>query len=485
MLVSLGLAGTVTFAAASLTGSHPADAATRLVAADPSEIPGCDVDPAAECSEEPTPIVTVTITHNPGDPEPRPTTTSTGQVTVTATVTVPPTTPPATTPPATTAPPATTPPVQVPTSAPVVEPPPVTPSTTDPEVVFPSTEQTPTALPTASAEPTGGASAEPDPATAPYVIRNANSDYNTTALSRQLGILALILVLLVVFAILIFEGRLRRLAHAAAVRRAGPRPADPSGYPAGPGFTSPGFPHAAYQGGAAYAPIISFVPMQMYPPVYPEAYPTDQYPQPEPYPQPYDQPTVYAPPPTGPFDRPPYPPEGTAAFHGGHPVPYGGPQGHPGDLPGAPPPPAFGDFPADPFPRDPALQGPPPQGPADRFPEDPGLARPAPGPAVSSPMFHDQPPFGPRAQSGPAPQEGAAPFGGPPPFGGPMPQDGPAPFGGPMPQDGPPPFGGPPPAGPSTSLTGTAVYPIPGEGAMHPQADPPGKKRGLFRRKQD
>nr|BFE83495.1 hypothetical protein GCM10020093_060960 [Planobispora longispora] len=99
----------------------------------------------------------------------------------------------------------------------------------------------------------------------PYEIRNADSEYDATTLSRQLGIPALILVLLVLFAVLIFEGRLRRMAHAAAVRRAGPRPAGAEGYPAGPGYASmPGL-HAVYQGGTAYAPIISFVPMQMYP----------------------------------------------------------------------------------------------------------------------------------------------------------------------------------------------------------------------------
>ena len=82
------------------------------------------------------------------------------------------------------------------------------------------------------------------------------------------------------FAVLIFEGRLRRLAHAAAIRRAGPRglSRDPMGYAAGPGYgPTPGYPHGAYQGGTAYAPIISFVPMQMYAPVYPEGYSPEQY----------------------------------------------------------------------------------------------------------------------------------------------------------------------------------------------------------------
>ncbi|GGO67722.1 hypothetical protein GCM10012289_24820 [Nonomuraea cavernae] len=122
-------------------------------------------------------------------------------------------------------------------------------------------------------------------------VRNAAPEFDQRDVTQKLSIPALILVLLALFAVLIFEGRLRRLAHAAAVRRAGPypgasgeaagHPAGP-GYPAGPGFPpgpgfpgGPGYPSAGYPAGpgyasvgypappgyAPYAPIISFVPV--------------------------------------------------------------------------------------------------------------------------------------------------------------------------------------------------------------------------------
>ncbi|MEV0591589.1 hypothetical protein [Nonomuraea cavernae] len=116
-------------------------------------------------------------------------------------------------------------------------------------------------------------------------VRNAAPEFDQRDVTQKLSIPALILVLLALFAVLIFEGRLRRLAHAAAVRRAGPytgapteaagHPAGP-GYPAGPGFPGgPGYPPAGYPAGpgyasvgypappgyAPYAPIISFVPV--------------------------------------------------------------------------------------------------------------------------------------------------------------------------------------------------------------------------------
>ncbi|GIH91473.1 hypothetical protein Psi01_21030 [Planobispora siamensis] len=280
--------------------------------------------------------------------------------------------------------------------------------------MFPSTQPSQSAIPTATPEPSAS-SFEPDSSTVPYEIRNAGSEYNTTALSQQLGIPALILVLLVVFAILIFEGRLRRLAHAAAVRRAGPRAVEPAAYPAGPGYASAGFPHPAYQGGAAYAPIISFVPMQMYPPVYPEGYVPEQYPHgydPAAYDQTLyeQQTTAYAPPPGAeqPFygfdapQAPGRPSDQPSWFEPAAPGDQGG-HGRPGD-PSAAHPQGLGDFSGAPFPQDPALQAQPPQDPAvpDRFPQDPGLQDMGPqGPG------HDPGPRGPQGpgQEGPG-QEG-------------------------------------------------------------------------------
>ncbi|MBT2230889.1 hypothetical protein [Nonomuraea sp. NEAU-A123] len=118
----------------------------------------------------------------------------------------------------------------------------------------------------------------------PLELRNAAPEYDQQTVARQLSIPALILVLLALFAVLIFEGRLRRMAHAAAVRKAGPQSGPgqpgfpgvpggpgapggpgPTGYPAGPGYATAAFPAPGYPGGTAYAPIISFVPVQTYP----------------------------------------------------------------------------------------------------------------------------------------------------------------------------------------------------------------------------
>ncbi|GAA3473981.1 hypothetical protein GCM10018965_085340 [Nonomuraea roseola] len=147
----------------------------------------------------------------------------------------------------------------------------------EPTFSFPAAQDPSTAQDTG----TGTPSTEPTDSEQ-LVVRNAAPEYNQVDLSRKLGIPALVLVLLALFAVLIFEGRLRRLAHAAAVRRAGPQAPgrhrgdgapEPYGYPAGPGFA-----------GAvpAYAPIISFVPVQTYPggpaqyaPVYQQPFPHD------------------------------------------------------------------------------------------------------------------------------------------------------------------------------------------------------------------
>ncbi|MFD2348918.1 hypothetical protein ACFSTC_05160 [Nonomuraea ferruginea] len=111
-------------------------------------------------------------------------------------------------------------------------------------------------------------------------VRNAAPEYDQRSLTQRLSIPALIMVLLALFAVLIFEGRLRRMAHAAAVRKAGPQagaypgaypqqpgpyPHQAEGYPAGPGYATAGVAAPGYPGGTAYAPIISFVPVQTFP----------------------------------------------------------------------------------------------------------------------------------------------------------------------------------------------------------------------------
>ncbi|WP_192777948.1 hypothetical protein [Nonomuraea africana] len=277
LLLSLGISGGVVLAAVPLIGQV---ASASVVARDPDAgdvVPPCDAGESCEPTEV---VTTVTITTT----LPTPTPTQTDPVT-TVTTTV---TPSATKISKAPEPQKTT---QAPTSPPVtqeqpVQPPPVVPTsgsvapptTAEPEPTFsfPSVQESaPTTLDTGT------------PTTAPtdseqLVVRNAAPEYNQADLSRKLGIPALVLVLLALFAVLIFEGRLRRLAHAAAVRRAGPQgpgrhrgepTPEPYGYPAGPGYA-----------GAvpAYAPIISFVPVQTYPggpaqyaPVYQQPYPQD------------------------------------------------------------------------------------------------------------------------------------------------------------------------------------------------------------------
>lgn len=152
-------------------------------------------------------------------------------------------------------------------------------------------------------------------------MRNAAPEYDQRTLTQRLSIPALIMVLLVLFAVLIFEGRLRRMAHAAAVRKAGPQAPyphqpgyppqpGPEGYPAGPGYATAGVAAPGYPGGTAYAPIISFVPVQTFPSgqvqygaVYhdPNAVP----PVPAPGPPPAQEPVVLAPDQSGAYTQPP------------------------------------------------------------------------------------------------------------------------------------------------------------------------------------
>ncbi|MBG0825670.1 hypothetical protein HS048_33845 [Planomonospora sp. ID91781] len=498
VLVSLGLTGVIVTAAASLAGAGQASAAARTVLAEPTQIPGCDVDPAAECQdqpevpEEPAPVVTVTVTANPDGTAPKPSASTPGQVTVTATVTAPPKKPSKTAAATTTT--AAPPPAPTQTAQQTVQPPPSNPVeppvTSTPEIEetepqFPTAEPSPAeTLPTASPEPSTSTFAEPDPATVPYEIRNATSGSSPAALSQQLGIPALILVLLVLFGVLIFEGRLRRLAHAAAVRRAGPR-----GYPAGPGYASaPGLPYGSHQGGTAYAPIISFVPMQMYPQVHPEAYPAGQ---------PYDPATAHMPPPGfeqypygafeqhhhgpseqhphpfehGPFEQGPHGPETPGPMFREQTPPtgpefYGESHGGPlaqesGSFPGGP----GLDGPLSADPTAPTAPGPIQQGPLQQGPFQQGLSQPGPLPPYGDPFPRDpalpDPPSQDRFPQDRFPQDPALQGGDR------FPQDPP-----PSEDRSPGGTGGDP--SPPTGPAATAVYPLPGQETK--------RKRGLFRR---
>lgn len=285
-------------------------ASATVVALDP-EVPPCEAEEACEPTE-----VTVTVTTTPPEPTEDPETTVTRTVTRSAkpTKTASPTPTKTKTKAPTSA--APTPPPAIPSqhldpipSQSVEVPPATPPAEASPEdsVSLPAVAGTETPL----TQPSGSAPAE-DPSSSEPVqleVRNASPEFDQQSLTRQLSIPALILVLLVLFAVLIFEGRLRRIAHAAAVRKAGPpvvgpdpggvghaaasgypgvagHPAAPGhpgaagypggayagfpghptghGYPAGPGYTV-GYPTAGYPGGPAYAPIISFVPVQTYP----------------------------------------------------------------------------------------------------------------------------------------------------------------------------------------------------------------------------
>ncbi|MEU8380201.1 hypothetical protein [Streptosporangium sp. NPDC048865] len=480
--MSVGLSGAVLLALAPLTGPSAAGATVRVMGVNPSQVEGCDVDPAGPCDEEATPIVTVTVTEDPqggGSEE-----TAVPQKTVTTTITVPASPKP---PKKTTAPPppppqeteAAQPPPPIQNTAPPPVTPPAETGTEDTEPQFPATSPDPNQqLPAVTPTPTPSDTATLDESasgSSVYEIRNAGSEFDGATLSRQLGIPALILVLLVLFAVLIFEGRLRRLAHAAAVRRAGPRgigrdPMDPMAYSGGPGY-------GPYQGGTAYAPIISFVPMQMYAPVYPEGY------TPEQYPHGYDQTTAYLPAPgyeqhpaaghgvpydpqTGHVQPQPYGPavhDGSTAAFQGTPRPGSGAGLGEGRLQGAP------EFPGAPFPQEPARGDLGVGGPRDGFrPAGPG-ADPVSG-SLSGPVSDP----GPKDVSGQEPRGDLSgperPAGESRPLG-PEPQGGPARGPGETGSGDGPAGGGRPPAEP----TPTAVYPLPGQ-------DTGKKKRGLFRR---
>ncbi|MEU8323132.1 hypothetical protein AB0C33_32615 [Nonomuraea sp. NPDC048881] len=263
IVLALGLTGV---GVAPFVGQS-ASASVSRAAFDPAVEP-CDAGQTCD----PQTTVTVTTTLGTPTPEEAPETTITHTVTASPTKTTKAPKPPKTT----TAP--TPPPVQETTQQPLAPLPTAqttagplpTEQTTEPSVEMPSVA--PTDPPATTAPLT--ADTAPTTDSVQLEVRAAAPEFDQKSLTQKLSIPALVLVLLALFAVLIFEGRLRRMAHAAAVRKAGPpmagspmgRPdAPPPGYPAGPGYATASFPAPGYPGGTAYAPIISFVPIQTYP----------------------------------------------------------------------------------------------------------------------------------------------------------------------------------------------------------------------------
>ncbi|MET8141916.1 hypothetical protein ABZU32_16540 [Sphaerisporangium sp. NPDC005288] len=275
VLGALGLTGVVLLATAPMTA--PRANAAQVVMADPTDQveptdPTITDDPGAGPLDtpEPDPTVTVTITTSP-DPTvtrtrtvtPRPTKTATKppkpKPTATATKTAPLAPPPTLeSTPFNTAP-------AIPSSAPLITPStqPVETPAPDPMVSLALASPTPTPSPSESLDAAASFD-DPTPDSVPIEIRNASPEYDQLTLSRKLAIPGVLLAVLVMLGVLIFEGRVRRLAHAAAVRKAGPRsPGRHRGDELPAGLPMPGYP--IYHGGTAYAPIISFVPVQGYP----------------------------------------------------------------------------------------------------------------------------------------------------------------------------------------------------------------------------
>ncbi|MFF0774010.1 hypothetical protein ACFYUK_34330 [Nonomuraea wenchangensis] len=267
IVLALGLAG---------VGAAPfiVQSASASVAFDPVE--PCDAGDTT-CQSDPQTTVTVTTTLGTPEPTDVPETTITKTVTASPTKkTTAPTKKPTTAPATTQAPPPPPQTVAPPTTQ--AEEPPVLPSATA------TTEESPVQIPSVAQETPSAAPSETQVASSeevPLELRAAAPEFDEKTLTQKLSIPALVLVLLALFAVLIFEGRLRRMAHAAAVRKAGPvagaagYPTPPGGpgyppppggpgYPAGPGYATAGFTAPGYPGGTAYAPIISFVPVQTY-----------------------------------------------------------------------------------------------------------------------------------------------------------------------------------------------------------------------------
>ncbi|RCG31374.1 hypothetical protein DQ384_11750 [Sphaerisporangium album] len=266
VVASLGLTGAVLLAAAPLT-SNRANAA-QLALAEPTQVVE-PTDPTITdlpdpSSPEPEPTVTVTITESP-DP------TVTKTRTVTPKPTKSPTKPPKATPSASKTSPIAPPPTTetlpsaptIPTNPPLLEttPPPVETPAPDPQVSLSLVSPPPpTASPT---DTTNLAFEDPTPDSVPIEIRNASPEYDQLTLSRKLAIPGVLLAVLVMLGVLIFEGRIRRMAHAAAIRRAGPRA--PGRHRGGDFFGYPVPPYPIYHGGTTYAPVVSFVPVHGYP----------------------------------------------------------------------------------------------------------------------------------------------------------------------------------------------------------------------------
>ncbi|MFI0422414.1 hypothetical protein [Spongiactinospora sp. 9N601] len=280
LVVTIGLCGAGVLAAAPLIGSSAAADAgsTRAVVAasptkpEPPENAGPEVPEDSDLEPE----VTVTVTVTPEDTDP---------VEVTETVTVTPKKPkkPKPTKPVKTPPPAPDPTTAAPQPQPLPsqEIPEIPANTATADVPDPSVGQS-VSLPAATATPlntppssqaTMVTQAQTTEAIA-VELREGTPETDRVRLSRQLGIPALVLTLLALFAVLFYEKKLRRMAHAAAVRTAGPGVAgDPAaypgypgypGYPAGPGYVANYVP-GGYPAGPAYTTVVSFVPVPQQP----------------------------------------------------------------------------------------------------------------------------------------------------------------------------------------------------------------------------
>jgi len=276
MVLALGLTG---LGVLPFVGTGATAAAT---AADPPLVEPCDVGEA--CPPQTTVTITTTLPTPTPTPEPP-------ETTITRTVTASPTRKTQSPKPSRT----TEAPASTPTTRATAAPPPeqllptqsaqvpdVTATTEDPaaeeSVQMPTVAGTDTPV---STPPATDAAASFESESPQWEMRNAAPEYDQRSLTQRLSIPALIMVLLALFAVLIFEGRLRRMAHAAAVRKAGPQvvppvpptqpvppgayPYPPEGYPAGPGYATAAVAAPGYPGGTAYAPIISFVPVQTFP----------------------------------------------------------------------------------------------------------------------------------------------------------------------------------------------------------------------------
>ncbi|WP_336208059.1 hypothetical protein [Nonomuraea sp. LPB2021202275-12-8] len=255
MVLALGLAG---------IGVTPFIGQSAIASASAFDPPVEPCDVGDECQTAPETTITVTTTPPPTTEPESPETTITKTVTATPTRKTQAPKPTVTKTTQAPEPPPTTqsadPPQPLPTQS--VEVPSTSSTPEDSSVVLPSVAGTDTPTPPAETEAQSSESDE-----IPLEMRNAAPEFDQRTLTQQLSIPALILVLLALFAVLIFEGRLRRMAHAAAIRKAGPQAGrlDPHGYPAGPGYATAAMPAPGYPGGTAYAPIISFVPVQTYP----------------------------------------------------------------------------------------------------------------------------------------------------------------------------------------------------------------------------